>query len=260
MKYLISGASSTLSQAIASELINRGHDVTLIGRSAQVSFELAEPASSLLKLFESHDFFLHLAHSFDNQIGPDLNQHAASRIIGLLESPLVKIQKCVFLSSDSASAHAKSDYGKSKYRTEQIFLSSKNAAVLRVGIIQDVSVSGPYSKLRRIVKLFKVLPFPLPNKAYFSVTNVKEITNNLTYICEMNITGGPYSNNSSLDRKSISRILKEDGVNPKIVITIPAWLTIVLCQAGKKIKLTRRLADSLNTTMAEPENVMEIPK
>ncbi len=255
MKYLISGASSTLTKAISRELINRGHLVTLIGRQTPVSFELENPEKNLQPLFESHDIFLHLAHSFENQVNPDLNEAAARKIILLLDSPTSKVNKCIFISSESASAQAKSNYGQSKYRTEQAFLKSHKTVIVRIGIIDDNQIVSPFNILMKIVEKFKALPFPLPKRMIFTLTNIDEIVDNLEKIIHVDLVGGPYGNKSQLDRTSILRILEDKGLNPRIIISIPLWLTSAICYVGDKFNPTHKLADSLRSLVVEPERV-----
>jgi nucleoside-diphosphate-sugar epimerase len=255
MKYLISGASSTLTKAISTEIINRGHLVTLIGRQTPVSFELENPEKNLQHLLESHDIFLHLAHSFEDQLNPDLNESAASKIIPLLDSPTSKVIKCIFISSDSASFHAKSNYGKSKYRTEQALLKSHKTVIVRIGIIDDDQIISPFNKLIKIVGKYKVLPFPLPKRMIFTLTNINEIVDNLERIIQVDLAGGPYGNKSQLDRTSILTILEDRGLNPRIIISIPLWLTSAICYVGDKFNSTQKLGDSLRSLLVEPERV-----
>ena len=49
MKFLISGASSSLSKAIARELIDRGNELTLVGRSSQPAFDFLNLYQHYLK-------------------------------------------------------------------------------------------------------------------------------------------------------------------------------------------------------------------
>ena len=255
MKYLISGASSTLTKAISTELINRGRLVTLIGRETPFSFELENPENNLRQLLESHDIFLHLAHSFENQVRPDLNESAARKIVPLLDLPTSKVNKCIFISSESSSAHAKSHYGQSKYRTEQAFLKSHKTVIVRIGIIDDENIISPFSKLKKIVGKFGVLLFPLPKRMIFTITNVKEIVDNLEKITQVDLVGGPYSNKSQSDRTSILTILEDKGMKPRIIISIPLWFTHAICYVGRKFNSTQRLTDSLYSIVVEPEIV-----
>lgn len=260
MKYLISGASSSLAKAIARELLDRGNEITLVGRNSQPKFDFLNLNETLPALFKNHDVFLHLAHSFELQVAPDLNEQAALEITRLLHGKNSTVRKCIYISSDSASARAKSDYGKSKFRTERVFLSTTNCAVIRLGIIEDVNVSSPYKKVRNLVEKFGILLFPDPRKKIFTMTRVKVIADNIEIIVSMKLNGGPYKDKASATTKSILEILESDRVKPKLVLRIPriglAFVTLV----GRNFKVTRRIADSMTSILTEPERCQHLPE
>ncbi|MEN9325041.1 MAG: hypothetical protein RL414_795 [Actinomycetota bacterium] len=259
MRYLISGASSSLAKTIALELEIRGHATTLVGRNSQPRFDFLNLGESLPFLFDSHDVFLHFAHSFEMQVAPDLNEQAALEITKLIQGKNSTVKKCIYISSDSASAVAKSDYGKSKFRTERVFLNSEKCAVIRLGIINDVNVESPYKKVRDFVEKFGVLPFPNPKKRIFTVTRIKVIVENIEKIVRMNLIGGPYKDEASSTVKSILEILESDGVKPKIVLRIPKICLRFLIFVGGRFKFTRRIADSMISILTEPETSQQLP-
>lgn len=260
MKYLISGASSSLAKEIARELTTRGHEILLVGRKSQPEFDFSNLEGILPGLFENHDVFLHLAHSFEMQIFPDLNQEAANKIIHFLSQPNSSIKRCILISSESASANSRSAYGVSKYRSEQVFLKSKQSSILRVGIIDDMSVDSPYNKLKNIVRKTGVIAFPNLRRKIFTVTTVKDIADNIEKIVAMDLVGGPFCNQSPKSRKSILEVLENDSVKVNIGLNIPPKMIETIIFGGKKFSLTRRIADSLSSILTEPEICQEIPE
>lgn len=259
MKYLISGANSSLSRAIAEELTNRGHEVTLVGRDSQPPFNFSNLERHLPALFENHEIFLHLAHSSEIQNPPDKNEQAAYQITNLLNGPASLVKKCIYISSDSASAGTMSNYGKSKFRTERVFLASQQSAVIRLGIIADENVLSPYRKVRGIVEKSRVLAFPNPSKKIFTLTNVKIIIDNIEKIVSLDLSGGPYKDDISAIRKSILDILESDKVKPRVVLPIPTAVLKFMVFAGQKIRYTRKFIDSLTSILTEPETCQHIP-
>ena len=260
MKYLISGASSSLAKEIARELTARGHEITLVGRKSLPTFDFLSLEESLPTLFENHDVFLHLAHSFEMQTSPDLNQEASRQITHFLSQPNSVIKRCIFISSESASAIAKSEYGRSKYRTEQVFLKSKQSTVLRVGIIDDANVHSPYIKLKSVVKRTGILAFPNLRRKIFTVTTVRDISENIEKIVAMDLVGGPFCNKSSQFKRSILEVLEGDNIKIKLSLNIPIKVIEPLILGGKRLFFTKRISDSLSSILTEAEICQEIPE
>ena len=255
MKFLISGASSKFAQVVGSELSIIGHDVTIIGRDTSPSFSLENPELSLSPLLESHDVFIHFAHSFENQEDPDLNASSAMKISSIINMASTNFKKCIYISSDSANLRSLSAYGKSKYRAERYFLKSDRSVVLRIGIILDESIASPFHILQKIVGFTKVLIFPKPDRLIFSVTNIEEILNCIMQLTSDGRAGGPFGIRSYSERLSIRGVLKKAGTEPKIVISFPLKITQILCSIVDKSKTLGRPADSILSILIEPEQI-----
>jgi nucleoside-diphosphate-sugar epimerase len=258
MKFLISGGSSALAQAVAQRLVLQGNEVSLIGRTTQIPFYLESPDQCLQQHLDFYDFFLHFAHSFDYQRKPDLNESAAHKILVATENSGIK--KCVYISSDSASENAKSMYGQSKYRTERIFLPSKKWVVLRIGIIVDDMIPSPYQLVRKFVKTTRILIAPNPNKANFSTTTIQQVVQSLVDSCKSNLTGGPFSVQPKPESVSLLCLLEQQGTKPKIILKIPYCASILLWSIGKNFKCTRRIVDSIMSTLIDREQIRGFPE
>lgn len=260
MRFLISGASSKFAKVVGSELSKVGHEITIIGRDTSPSFSLEDPELSLPPLLESHEIFIHFAHSFEQQKNLDLNGSSAMKISSAVNMASTNFKKCIYISSDSANLNSLSTYGKSKYRAERYFLESERSAVLRIGIILDKSISSPFSRLMKIVVFTKVLIFPKPSRPIFTVMNIEEILNSIIQLTSDGRTGGPFGIKSYSDRLSILEILRKEGVIPKIVVSLPLKVTEILCSIGKRSKTLRRAADSILSILIEPEDVERISR
>ncbi len=260
MNFLLSGASSPLVNAISANLNKVGHSTTLIGRSTSPRFVLDDIDSKFLDLLNSHDVFLHFAHSFEFQDSPDLNELAARRIVDLVASTEPTMRKCIYISSDSASLNAKSKYGQSKYRTERVFLGSQKSIIIRLGIINSSQVNSPFAHLDKFVKKFHFLIFPSPNKKIFTYTDIDEITKALIIATEKDLNQSIYSVTAEPEKLSVVQILEKRGNTPKVIIEVPRFLVAVLALWGSKIKRTRRFFDSLLSVMADPETLKGVEK
>jgi hypothetical protein len=139
-------------------------------------------------------------------------------------------------------------------------MRSKICTVIRLGVILDRNVDSPYQKLKSVVAKIRVLPFPSPYKRSFTSTTVERITNNLEKIVRDDICGGPLNNEDFGTRKSIVELLREDGIQIKIVVSIPKNMIHLMSSAGRRFSLTRRMADSLSSLLTEPDSAKEIPE
>ena len=255
MKFLISGASSAFAKEIAKRLTKHGAEVTLMGRDTKPSFNLENPSANLSEFFNNHDIFLHFAHSFEFQENPDLNEKSAMEILRIIDNPGIRLKKCIYISSDSANAKAISEYGKSKFRSERIFLNSEKCVVLRIGIVLDEAVPSAYQMLKKIVKISRILFLPNPNKEIFRTHTLDGITEGLLYISQRDISGGPYTVNTEDARKSVATILHEDNVKYWRLLDLPVYVTKLLIFFGKRIRVLRRFSDSIQTTFIELEEI-----
>jgi hypothetical protein len=253
MKFLISGASSNLSRKIGQQLKSLGHDVKMIGRGTSPEFNLDKPTEDLLELFKAYEIFIHLAHSHRPRENLDVNEFAAQEITRMVDSPQVSIKCCIYISSDSANVNAKSTYGKSKYKTERVFLESKKGSVLRLGVITDEDVKSPYQSVKKFSNFLGFLIFPQPHLDIFTRTNVKNIVETIVYISENQITGGPYAPGESLNRESMVSLLRKDEVKLRKIIGIPSSLINMFCFFGKRIPGLNRISDSLLSIQVPPE-------
>ena len=259
MKFLISGASSQFAIAISRSLIQKGHETTLIGRSTSPRFLLEEAGKNLPELLNSHDVFIHLAHSFEYQHNPDLNEIASQVIAKSVCESAPQIRKCIYISSDSASCHTRSKYGQSKYRNERIFLKTPRSVVLRVGVIDSKDISSPFRTVIAIVEKFRFLVFPTPKMKRFTFTNLNEIIEAIVNVSENNIIGGPYSASSNPEQFSIIEILENIGVRPRLILGVPNLVTIIIARLGYMLTPFHSFFDSILSVTSIPDKTQKLP-
>jgi hypothetical protein len=247
MKILISGASSKFAQKSAKILGSKGHNVKLVGRNTNPSFNLGNVHESS-SLLQDVDVFLHFAHSNSENMDHDLNQIAADQLIQLTEK--FRGLKSIYISSDSASSKAKSSYGTSKYRTERIFLRSFSWRVTRVGVILDEDIDSPYQMLKRFVKKARILIFPLAHDQRYTTVTCEEFVENCLQSLQNENFGGILSFCGS-SRKSIISILADEGLRPHLVIALPNFVVLFACKFTGRIPKLSRISDSALSAISE---------
>ena len=247
MKFLISGASSRFAQKSAEILVEKGHDVVLVGRKTTPSFALEKVYESS-SLFQGVDVFLHFAHSNNENMGHDLNLIAADQLIQVTQE--LEGLKSIYVSSDSASSKARSSYGTSKYRAERIFLRSLSWHVTRVGVILDGDIASPYQLLKGIVKRARILIFPLAHEERYRTVTCEEFVETCLQSLRSENFGGVLSFSGS-GRKSIIDVLAEEGVRPSLVISLPGIVILFICKIARRIPKLSRISDSALSAISE---------
>lgn len=147
MNVFITGVTGYLGQRLAISLGDHGHRVS---GSSRREYELSGPVDRAM--FEGCDVVIHAAHdltrgSMDRNIKGTHACFAAARMRG--------VHRQIFLSSYSARADALSEYGKTKYRIERIFLDD-GEVVLRPGLV--VGNGGLFARQRAALLRTPVVP------------------------------------------------------------------------------------------------------
>jgi nucleoside-diphosphate-sugar epimerase len=147
MNVFITGVTGYLGQRLAASLVKQGHRA--VGSSRR-EYELGQPVDPAM--FEGCDVVIHAAHDFkrgamDRNIEGTRACFAAARKCG--------VRRQIFLSSYSARADALSEYGKTKYRIERIFLEG-GETVLRPGLV--VGNGGLFARQRAALLRTPVVP------------------------------------------------------------------------------------------------------
>jgi len=146
MNVFIIGVSGYLGNRLASHLESQGFTVAGSSRAGGATggrvsrLVLGEPVDPAV--FKSSSVVIHAAHDF-RPGAIDRNIDGARACLAAAKAAGVKAQ--IFLSSYSARADASSEYGRTKYRIEQMFLES-GETVLRPGLV--VGNGGLFARQR----------------------------------------------------------------------------------------------------------------
>ncbi len=153
----ISGINGFVGRNLGRYFSNLGWTVS--GSSRQ-RVELDFPVSELFvydlkdepqrSFFQGVDSFVHCAHDFSRQ-AYEINLRGSQELLAMAQQE--KVRKMIFISSYSADAQAKSLYGKTKFKIEQLFLE-KDGSVVRPGLV--VGRGGMFARIRN-----KILRLPL---------------------------------------------------------------------------------------------------
>lgn len=156
MNVFVIGINGYLGSSLASHFENRGFTVAGSSRSGGATggrvsrLVLGEPVSPAV--FEESGVVIHAAHDF-RPGASDRNIDSARACLSAAKDAGVKTQ--IFLSSYSARADAPSEYGRTKYRIEQMFLES-GETVLRPGLV--VGNGGLFARQRGALLRTVVVP------------------------------------------------------------------------------------------------------
>lgn len=167
MKILITGANGYIGKHLVQEALKEGHQLVLATRkkikpnSAEwVPFDLK--STEALTLSTPVDVIIHLAAntSMDEEIDRNDEIRAAQMLLSVASRNSAKF---IFISSQTASQSAPTEYGKTKWQIEQDVLSA-NESVIRPGQVYGGKASGLFRDLTNIVKKYPFLPafYPAP--------------------------------------------------------------------------------------------------
>ncbi|WP_339728442.1 NAD-dependent epimerase/dehydratase family protein [uncultured Gimesia sp.] len=165
MNILITGATGYIGKHLVQEALKEGHQLVLASRkktkqnSAEwVPFNIK--SAEALKLSTPIDVIIHLAANtnMDEEIDSNDEIRAAQMLLSVASQNSAKF---IFISSQTASQSAPTEYGKTKWQIEQDVLAA-NEAVIRPGQVYGGKPSGLFSELINVVKKYPILPAFIP--------------------------------------------------------------------------------------------------
>ncbi len=185
---------------------------------------------------------------------------AHSRVFSLQES-IVATEKLhrhikpgsIFLSTVSAHSSSRSNYGKSKYIMEKIFLDH-GAAVIKSGLICSSNPTAMLKTLHTIVDRLPVIPLPFKGETLFYLTDQEHL---VTLIAQLthNADNTIYSAFSSKG-VTFKKLLKELAANKglaRLFIDLPSPLSSFLIGFFTKFCGKFSFSDSLNSLVNKPD-------
>lgn len=166
----VTGCSSPIGTKLCELIKNAGHNLIMIGRNEEAVWRFGEKLPSL-----NFELLIHIAH--DRSLSSDDSLSGNE----LLLNSLPQNAFVVYLSTTSAHANTLSQYGRSKYQCENLFLSA-NAAIVKSGLIFDSALekqNGVLGKLESYSRKLPVIPIPFAGKPTFYMSCIDALGNAL---------------------------------------------------------------------------------
>jgi nucleoside-diphosphate-sugar epimerase len=243
-KIIITGANGYLGKIITEHLReNKLNCIELVRNPINVpsyKFELNKPIHNEDIIFKNTDFLIHLAYDFGANISLkkslQINVEGSRQLFDMVYKYNVRI---IYISSITASKDSKSNYGKSKYETEQILNASDcENYILRPGFVYGEKKGGIAATLHNIIK-FPVVPL-VGGASYCYLTNYK----NILQLIESIIDGKQehYINKPLFAANSKAYTLKEvlKMMGAKILVPFPWQIIWIALKSLEKIGIKVR--------------------
>lgn len=173
MKIVISGATGFLGSTLRRHWQSAGHVVADTG-----AYRLGQAVPQ--HRMDGADLFVHAAHAF----GPDQMQCNIDGARALVES--TGARRNVFLSSLSAHAGARSEYGATKFAIERFFLD-EGFTVVRPGLV--AGPGGLFKRLTGNLQKWRIAPLVDPHTRDVAVIALPDFLAAVTAIVESNQIG-----------------------------------------------------------------------
>jgi nucleoside-diphosphate-sugar epimerase len=197
---IVTGASGFIGRAVVGALAAQGWSVVAAGRRPGVTgaairelgWSLGQPLAIDLDtidvVFHCASATIAAARDFESARRLDL---AGTRILidqcrvasGNRPTPIL----FVFISSQSASPHARNAYGRSKHEIEQL-LTGPHEAIVRPGLVYDDARTGVYGTAIALIRRARVLP-KLGGASCIQPIHVADLVTCLTRIAERRLSG-----------------------------------------------------------------------
>jgi uncharacterized protein YbjT (DUF2867 family) len=210
---LLTGASGRLGKELEGDLVKRGYHVRGASRRTSPRFDLGLPIPS--ELFNGIEIVIHAAYDFSSGekfLKANVNLEGAESLVSTGIASGVK--HFILISSDSANGNARSSYAKNKYEIKQIFLKSKMATVLRIGLIGGDNPIGPFAALCTNAAKRPFILLPRANAKIYSLTNISEICEAVNEVLIGVPLGGPFTISKNAEsvslRDSIEQMIKRN--------------------------------------------------
>jgi len=237
LKILVSGHTSAIGKKFVNYALSHGHEVELLGSNLHGGWRLGE----CLPKGVASEGLVHFAHD-------------RSRSPGVMAKDIQLIFEdfdghAVLISTLSAHKKSKSQYGKSKFIAEELFLR-QGGAVLKSGLIVDDIENRFMTLLENLSRRFPVIFLPFRGKSNFyftsSISLLKEI--------EFTLLSGRSGTIRTFHVLpfSMERIVKSFHCDSRrLFIRVPSIFSAIVILTLGKLLPNSNLLDSLKSLVKE---------
>ncbi len=193
LNIVITGANGFIGNYLTQYFAQQGHQVYALVHHLYKApppnityraFDLHSFASDVIP--EGTDLVIHAAYIPYNKNNneEDINYKASKRLLEM--SRRKKVQQFIFFSSFSASENALSNYGQSKFKTEQLF-NLNECLVLVPGLV--VGPGGLYNNIKNIIQANKFIPLIANGNQVLQYIRIEDLAEVIEQAVNNNIVG-----------------------------------------------------------------------
>ncbi|MCT4558308.1 MAG: SDR family oxidoreductase [Pelagimonas sp.] len=249
MRVLIPGGYGLIGAAIARHLSDAGHEVTVMGRSAQsakrvlphLPFVPADIAQMTTcrdwALLSNHDAVVNCSGALQDSPGDDLNALHSHAVQAMGRAAAVHKTRVIQISAAGACPDAPTDFMRSKATGDAALLASQaHVTILRPGLVIDQSAYGGSLLLRMLAAVPVVQPIALPD-APVQCVSTGEISQAVVSALAADFPSGQtldlVENHPRALREVIALHRRALGFAPaRYEIIAPDWLTTLSARAS----------------------------
>jgi len=235
----LTGATGYIGRATVRAALSKGYGVVALGRHPLdhrgvgfQHYDLKDEGD--LELPSGCVAILHLAA--DTQAGSRTNiDSEAKAAIRIARAAWEHDLPLVFVSSQTASPDAATDYGRSKWRVEQIVLETAGC-IVRPGLVYGGAPRGLFGQLYSLVKSLPVLPSFLPDPMIQPI-HVDDLASGLIQTVERRSTGiVSLAQDAPITFTQFLRVMTRDYVRAgRIFVPFPAFLLSLITPVAAAI-------------------------
>ena len=176
MNIILTGGTSQIGKLLVCKLRQHGHQVIEIGRTQHNYWKLGSPIPDQVK----GEILIHLAHDRTRSLEECISDTKAL-LYGYSGFPIL-------LSSTSAHTNSYSNYGKSKFFAEQIFIEN-NGSVIKAGLICGSLKNRFLEAITKKLQDYKFVILPHRGLSRFFISDADTLFSEILLIAEMKRVG-----------------------------------------------------------------------
>jgi hypothetical protein len=240
MNIIVTGGTSQIGKLLTYKLRQHGHQVIEIGRNKHNFWQLGSPIPDVVK----GEILIHLAHDRGRSIEQSISDTKAL-LNGYSGFP-------IFLSSTSAHSNSYSNYGKSKFFTEQIFIE-KRGAVIKAGLICGSIKNRFLEEITKKLRAYRCVILPYRGFSRFFISDADTLVSEIILIAQTKRVGK--IRGFSLMPTSFRNLLMKTNCDLKFtILTIPSKIfSNLLIRTIRVLLPLNETVDSLLSLVSEIE-------